>query len=1352
MLVSNIGQTQGGVVAFSGTFTSLGFTTGSQSGGYTLESIEVKLNVTGDPLTDSERGTIRAELWSNTGNNPATPNMKLASLMVPSSVTSGDVTFTAPSNTSLNASTTYHVVVYTTGNLAKLRWRVTASNNEDTGGAAGWSIKDVSRFQSGNSPSGSTWNNNANVPMIRVNGAVATSTSNTNANLSALSASTHTSSTGTFTSLTLTPSTFSATTTSYTASVGNARTHLKLTPTVAATGATVKVGKQGTTLATVTSGSASAAIELSVGSNAITVEVTASDTTTKKTYTVTVTRQQALAAGQVWTATFTPANLGTLGLGCLSVSGVPAQRCANALPSRDFTVGSNSYEIVSINLLSSGGLTVLFDSGQQAAALASYRFCSGSTGHLLTGFSGNTWTVSNSGFSWTAGTPVSLSIGTSCTTQTMTQSTDATLSGLSATQAASSSGPFSALSIGTFASATTAYTATVANSITHVKLTPTVNHASATVKVGKQGTTLATVTSGSASGAIALAVGANALNVEVTAQDGTTTQTYTVTVNRAQSTDATLSGLTATSSTSASDAFTALSIGTFASGTTSYSVSVANSITHVKLTPTVNESNATVKVGKQGTTLATVTSGTASGAIELLVGANALDVEVTAQDGTTTQTYTVTVTREQAPTTQSNDAALSALTATSSTSASGSFTTLNIGTFASGTTSYSASVGNSITHVKLTPTVNNSNATVKVGKGSSLTAVNSGSASGAIALAVGANDIKAVVTAQDGTTMRTYTVRVTRASQQTEQTQSTDATLSGLTATSSTSSGGSFTTLNIGTFAAGTTSYSASVGNSITHVKLTPTVNHSNATVKVGKQGTTLATVTSGTASSAIALSVGSNALVVRVTAEDTTTTRNYTVTVTRQTTATEAESAALNLSLDGLARTLLSGAVGVIGERIAASDEPVVAMPESADADAWISATGLRLSPAATSPKTDSWRDPHAQNPDWITADLSWTRSFAFSLDAPNDSQSQTDDSQWRIWGTGDLQNFRRRQTSATSKGGWNTIYLGLERRVAGHWLGGLALASGRGKADYSYSEGAAEGRLELRLKAAYPYFSAVTAEGVEIWAMAGAGQGRATNTINGQEPHRGKLRMRMATAGLRMKMTDWRSAQLSALADAGAATLRIRGEQSLANLKSSVRRVRAGLELSGQSERWSPYMRLNVRHEGGGGLSAAGLETEAGARYSYGRLGMDVRMRWMRLTGSRKYRESGAAATLRISPAADGTGLSLTLTPSRGRPDGTDLVWRASPLPSETPAGAGNGLAMTVEVGYGIRPLQLPGLVTPTLGYARGAQGDERLRVGADYTTGLPYELRLGVGLEQRETLGDTDRNIRLDAKMHW
>ncbi|MDE0407198.1 MAG: hypothetical protein OXN81_04985 [Alphaproteobacteria bacterium] len=54
---------------------------------------------------------------------------------------------------------------------------------------------------------------------------------------------------------------------------------------------------------------------------------------------------------------------------------------------------------------------------------------------------------------------------------------------------------------------------------------------------------------------------------------------------------------------------------------------------------------------------------------------------------------------------QSNDATLSALTASVSTSATGTFNSLDIGTFAPGTDRYSARVEQTITHLKLTPTV-----------------------------------------------------------------------------------------------------------------------------------------------------------------------------------------------------------------------------------------------------------------------------------------------------------------------------------------------------------------------------------------------------------------------------------------------------------------------------------------------------------------------------------------------------------------------------------------------------------------------------------------------------------------------
>ena len=66
------------------------------------------------------------------------------------------------------------------------------------------------------------------------------------------------------------------------------------------------------------------------------------------------------------------------------------------------------------------------------------------------------------------------------------------------------------------------YTASVANGVTSVTVTPTTNHAAATL----------TVAGGEASAAIALNVGINALDIVVTAEDGTT-KTYTVTITRA---------------------------------------------------------------------------------------------------------------------------------------------------------------------------------------------------------------------------------------------------------------------------------------------------------------------------------------------------------------------------------------------------------------------------------------------------------------------------------------------------------------------------------------------------------------------------------------------------------------------------------------------------------------------------------------------------------------------------------------------------------------------------------------------------------------------------------------------------
>ena len=335
-----------------------------------------------------------------------------------------------------------------------------------------------------------------------------------------------------------------------------------------------------------------------------------------------------------------------------------------------------------------------------------------------------------------------------------------------------------------------------------------------------------TVVSGTASASIPLVVGANLITVLVTAQDGTTTTTYTVTVTRG-STGSNLSGLV-------------LSMGTlipaFATASTSYAASVPNATSSITVTPTVTDPTATVKVN--GTTVA---SGTASTAIALAIGNNTITVLVTAQDGTTTTSYTVTVTRF------SNVSTLSTLTLSSGTLSP---------SFAAATKVYTASVANAITALTVTPTLTNSYATVTVNG----TPVTSGTASASIPLTVGTNTITVLVTAQDGTSTTTYTVTLTRFS--------ADSTLATLGLSAGTLSP---------VFASGTLGYTSSVSNATTGITVTPTVTHPAATVKVNGVG-----VASGVASASIPLAVGSNVIAVLVTAQDNNFSSTYTVSVTR--------------------------------------------------------------------------------------------------------------------------------------------------------------------------------------------------------------------------------------------------------------------------------------------------------------------------------------------------------------------------------------------------------------------------------------------------------------------------------------
>ena len=125
------------------------FTTGSQSGGYTVTSVDIGYD-------DAEGDKFSAAIWTvDSDNEPddGDNNNKVADLTAPAGTWSaGDtLTFTAPTGTTLDASTTYAVVFTVTSNAVRLD--STTSSDEDSGAFAGWSIADGRLLYSSN-----TWN------------------------------------------------------------------------------------------------------------------------------------------------------------------------------------------------------------------------------------------------------------------------------------------------------------------------------------------------------------------------------------------------------------------------------------------------------------------------------------------------------------------------------------------------------------------------------------------------------------------------------------------------------------------------------------------------------------------------------------------------------------------------------------------------------------------------------------------------------------------------------------------------------------------------------------------------------------------------------------------------------------------------------------------------------------------------------------------------------------------------------------------------------------------------------------------------------------------------------------------
>lgn len=171
-------------------------------------------------------------------------------------------------------------------------------------------------------------------------------------------------------------------------------------------------------------------------------------------------------------------------------------------------------------------------------------------------------------------------------------------------------------------------------------MTPTRTDAGATIEVNVNGLGYTGVTSGTASGALALNVGANPINVKVTAEDGTV-KTYTLTVTRQGV--GTLGALVVTKANGKTVTLTP----SFASSSFAYSGKIGYAGSPVTVTATRLDTVSTITVSANGASPVSVSSGVASSALNLNVGTNTIIVKVTA--GSTVSQYTLTIERKAKP-------------------------------------------------------------------------------------------------------------------------------------------------------------------------------------------------------------------------------------------------------------------------------------------------------------------------------------------------------------------------------------------------------------------------------------------------------------------------------------------------------------------------------------------------------------------------------------------------------------------------------------------------------------------------------------------------------------------------------
>ena len=376
---------------------------------------------------------------------------------------------------------------------------------------------------------------------------------------------------------------------------------------------------------------------------------------------------------------------------------------------------------------------------------------------------------------------------------------------------------------------------------------------------------------------------------------------------------------------------------------------------------------------------------------------------------------------------------------------------------------------------------------------------------------------------------------------------------------------------------------------------------------------------------------------------------------------------------------------------------------------------------------------------------------SFDLTLDSDGGGNK---DRGWALWGRG-VGSFFSGLTLGDSSldGRVGAAYFGADHHWGSKMVLGAAVSHSRGTLDYEDIGGVAA-RLGANLTAVHPYVHWSPREGLGLWGMMGLGQGTADLDLGADRKEMG-IDLRMAAFGGRNELAQVGGVDLALKGDAFVASVGSEAVSGLRSVRGDTRRTRLMLEGSrtlqvSPESLLTPSVEVGVRLDGGDAETGAGMELAGSVSYLHQPTGLSVKARghWLAAHQAQDFQERGFGVTVRLDPGADGTGLSLQVSPAWGaQSSGAGTMWNNQGMMNGGSAtGTGEELGWLPgwtqgEVGYGMTTWGGRGLLTP---FGRlDSQGPGSLRMGG----GLRLQLPTFLGGGGQSLIGSMAKGLSLE-----